>query len=176
MHLASGLGIGIERKMRAKLMKNVYRVLLHKRGQLALAACLLGSATYIALHDVSRQSTPNKGVPSLVSTAKGPGYTANPVVASTSASRKNARTVFPENTNRYWCVADLANIPGDALVVWRWQHVTGGTAEELYTSPPYAYGSATRIAYLDGPFAAGQYRCQVIVHEAVSGAAEFMVK
>jgi hypothetical protein len=67
-------------------------------------------------------------------------------------------------------------VPLGTGIVWKWLHVIGNTSEEIWTSTPYTYSSVVRSGFIDGPFAVGQYRCQVLAGSQVVGAADFSVK
>jgi hypothetical protein len=97
------------------------------------------------------------------------------IVVSTSSSMAGATTTFPASTSQYWCVANLPTTPLGTGIVWKWLHVIGNTTEEIWTSTPYTYNSVVRYGYIDGPFAPGRYRCEVIAGGTVMGAADFTV-
>jgi hypothetical protein len=97
------------------------------------------------------------------------------IVVSTTSSMAGATTTFPVSTAQYWCVANLPSTPLGTGIVWKWLHVIGNTTEEIWTSTPYTYNSVLRYGYIDGPFAPGQYRCEVLAGGTVMGAADFTV-
>ena len=98
------------------------------------------------------------------------------IVISTTANPANAATTFPSTLSHYWCVASLPTTPLSAEIVWRWQHLVGNTAEDVFTSNPYTYATTTRIGYISGPLSAGQYRCEVLVNGQMIGAASFTTR
>lgn len=99
------------------------------------------------------------------------------IVVSTTSSASGATSTFPTSTSKFWCVANLPTIPLGTGIVWKWLHVlSGNNTEEIWTSIPYTYNSVVRYGYINGPFAAGSYRCEVIAGNQVIGAADFSVK
>lgn len=111
----------------------------------------------------------------------GPAATATPtsngqIVISSSSNLSDATTSFPAGVSRYWCVANLPNIPLGAGIVWKWDQVNGNSTQSIWTSQPFTYSSPVRYGYIDGPFQTGHYRCTVMVNSQVIGAADFTVK
>ena len=100
----------------------------------------------------------------------------NQIVISSSTDLSNATTTFPAGTGRYYCLANLPNVPLSAPITWEWQHVQGNGTSDLFAPLTFTYPTTLRYGYADGPYQAGRYRCIVKANDKFIGSADFTVK
>jgi len=100
----------------------------------------------------------------------------NQIVISTSTDLSNATTSFPAGTGRYYCLANLPDVPLSAPITWEWQHVQGNGTSDLFAPLTFIYPTTLRYGYADGPYEAGHYRCIVRVKATFIGSADFTIR
>jgi len=109
-----------------------------------------------------------------------PEHTFRPVndriVASTSTDPSNATTSFSPSTTRYYCLANLPDVPVTAPITSEWQRVQGNTTTDLFAPLTFTYPTTLRYGYADGPYQAGHYRCIVRVKDKLIGSADFTTR
>jgi len=98
------------------------------------------------------------------------------IVVSTSTDLSNATTSFPAGTGRYYCLANLPDVPLSAPITWEWQHVQGNGTSDLFAPLTFIYPTTLRYGYADGPYEAGHYRCIVRVKATFIGSADFTIR
>ena len=99
----------------------------------------------------------------------------NQIVISTSTDLSNATTSFPAGTGRYYCLANLPNVPLSAPITWEWQSVQGNNTSDIFPPITFTYPVPLRYGYADGPYQAGHYRCIVKANDKFIGSADFTV-
>ena len=98
------------------------------------------------------------------------------IVVSTSTDLSNATTTFPAGTGRYYCIANLPDVPATAPITWEWQHVQGNGTSDLFAPLTFTYPTTLRYGYADGPYQAGHYRCIVKANDKLIGSADYTVR
>jgi len=159
----------------------VLTALVHPGYRAAGAAVLVALAAWVAAPRVTHapaQILPTLAAPSVVvrhaDQPVWPGH--HMIVASTSTDLLNATTSFSPYVGRYYCLANLPDVPVTAPITWEWQRVQGNTTTDLFAPLTFTYPTTLRYGYADGPYQAGHYRCIVRVKDKLIGSADFTTR
>lgn len=129
---------------------------------------LSGAATFTvqqASGAVQRTPTPQPADP-----APPPALKTAKVVVATSPNVSAARTVFPADTARFWCLP-IRRVRGPLVFTWRQAMLV------LFRSPAFSFApDQQEQGYIDGPFMPGRYSCSIQANGRLLGTASFAVR